>query len=147
MINHEELCDLIPHAGSMCLLESVVRWNESEISCLSESHLSSNNPLRSNEKLSAVVLIEYGAQAMAVHGGLLAREQQSKLAGGYLAALRNITIIDRDVSGIEGPLRIEANQIMAQGGSMIYEFSVRIDSNNELLAAGRATVIEMQNEA
>jgi predicted hotdog family 3-hydroxylacyl-ACP dehydratase len=147
MINHETLCELIPHAGSMCLLDTVVSWSEYEITCLSESHLLAENPLRSEHKLPSVMLIEYGAQAMAVHGGLLAREQQNKLAGGYLAALRNITIIDRDVSEIKGPLRIEAKQIMAQGGSMIYEFSVSINSNNELLANGRATVIEMPDEA
>jgi len=146
MIDRDTLCGLIPHAGAMCLLDSVINWNETEISCLSETHSKSENPLRSANILSSVMLIEYGAQAMAVHGGLLAREQQSKLSGGYLAALRNIKVVEGDMSAIEGPLRIDAKQMMAQGGSMIYEFSIKINSNNELLASGRATVIEMTNE-
>ena len=146
MLDHEAICSLIPHAGTMCLLDSVVSWDENKITCLSESHLHSDNPLQNDNKLSAVMLIEYGAQAMAVHGGLKAKEQATVLAGGYLAALRNIVLAETDISKIEGPLRIEAQQLIAQGGSMIYEFSVCIDANDDILASGRATVIEMQNE-
>ena len=147
MIDHEAICKLIPHAGSMCLLDNVVSWNENSITCLSDSHLLADNPLQNENKLSSVMLIEYGAQAMAVHGGLKAKEHGSVLAGGYLAALRNIKLSEKDISEIEGPLRIEAEQLMAQGGSMIYEFSVCIDASGEALASGRATVIEMRNEA
>lgn len=146
MINHESLCNLIPHAGSMCLLDSVLAWNEESITCISESHLRSDNPLQNDNSLSAVMLVEYGAQAMAVHGGLKAKEQNEVLHGGYLAALRNVNLTNKDISEISGPLRIEAQQLMAQGGSMIYEFKVCSDSSDEALASGRATVIEIQNE-
>lgn len=147
MINHDAICRLIPHAGSMCLLDSVVSWDENSITCLSETHLHADNPLQNENKISSVMLIEYGAQAMAVHGGLKAKEQGDVMAGGYLAALRNINLADTDVREIKGTLRITAQQLMAQGGSMIYEFSVCEDANDNPLASGRATVIELQNEA
>ena len=65
---------LIPHAGSMCLLEQVVSWDQQGVVCSTQSHKSLANPLRSSDQLSAVHAVEYGAQAVAVHGGLLAHE-------------------------------------------------------------------------
>lgn len=139
LIGKDELCELIPHSGTMCLLDEVIDWDESNIKCSSSSHLQKSNPLRSKQGLNSIMLIEYGAQAMAIHGGLLARKQQMKIGEGYLAGLRGITIKDQSLDGIKEPLVIEASKLMAQDGNMIYEFSIKSDS--ELLASGRATVI------
>ena len=64
---------LIPHQGAMCLLDDVVAWDDQRIHARSDSHRRDDNPLRSDGRLRAVHLCEYGAQAMAVHGGLVAR--------------------------------------------------------------------------
>ena len=143
MIEHEELCSLIPHSFDMCLLERVDDWNETKIICFSNSHLLNNNPLRREESLSSVHLIEYAAQAMAVHGGLLDREKGLKMTEGYLAALRDVNINLCDVSQQSSELRIEADQILSQAGNMIYSFSV--STNDTELASGRATVIAISH--
>ena len=60
---------LIPHQGSMCLLERIVDWDE-RASCWRRTAIAPDNPLRVEDKLRAIHLCEYGAQAMAVHGAL-----------------------------------------------------------------------------
>ena len=62
--------ELIPHAGSMCLLDTVERWDQDEIVCRASSHDDPDNPLSEDGRLAAVALVEYGAQAAAVHAAL-----------------------------------------------------------------------------
>lgn len=138
-VDKATLCDLIPHAGDMCLLDEVLAWDEDKIECRSQSHLNQNNPLRNVQGLPSLALIEYGAQAMAVHGGLLARDQGGQISEGYLAALRDVDIKDMLIDRLDLPLMICASKVMAQGGNMVYQFSVK--AGEEVLASGRATVI------
>ena len=141
MIEHDEICELIPHSGQMCLLDRVIRWDETSIECESGSHMLSDNPLRNEGSLPSICLVEFGAQAMAVHGSLLAREQGRKFGNGYLAALRDLQIVSRDVSQTSSNLQIEAEKLMAQGGSLIYKFWIKI--HNICVVQGRATVVEV----
>jgi predicted hotdog family 3-hydroxylacyl-ACP dehydratase len=72
------LASLIPHQGAMCLLERIVDWNDTNIRLATTTHASPINPLRSNGRLRAIHLCEYGAQAMAVHGALKAQAAGTK---------------------------------------------------------------------
>lgn len=139
LIDKQELCSLIPHAGGMCLLDGVLSWTDTEIFCVSDSHLAADHPLRRNGSLSAVHLLEYGAQAMAVHGGLLARRAGLSLRDAYLAALRNVEFSRMDLNGLRDSLQINATRLIAAGENIMYAFTV--DANGERLVAARATVI------
>jgi predicted hotdog family 3-hydroxylacyl-ACP dehydratase len=143
MIEHDELCHLIPHSFDMCLLGRVESWDEKKIICYSNSHLLATNPLRREGTLSSVHVLEYAAQAMAVHGGLHDREQGLQMTEGYLAALRDIKLNLCELDKLKAELRIEAKKILSQGGNMIYAFTV---STAEIeLASGRATVIAVSH--
>src|SRR5260370_32797265 len=87
-INKWEIRTLIPHSGLMCLLDSVSEWDDRSIICISNTHRDPANPLRRDGRLSAVHAFEYAAQAVAVHGGLLARSAGVTAPPGYLSALR-----------------------------------------------------------
>lgn len=139
VVDKATLCDLIPHTGSMCLLDEVVAWDDEHIQCRSYSHKLIDNPLRSEKGLRAIMLLEYGAQAMAVHGGLLARAKGERIHEGYLAALRDVKIKDITVDTIRLPLLVEASMLMSQQGNMIYQFCVQ--TTDGILATGRATVM------
>ena len=76
-INKAEIRTLIPHSGSMCLLDEVTQWDDRSIVCATNTHRDPANPLRRNGHLSAVHAFEYGAQAAAVHGGDRARRRRS----------------------------------------------------------------------
>ena len=144
LIGREELCGLIPHAGSMCLLDGVEQWDAGHIVCLSESHRDEANPLRSEGQLAAVHGVEYAAQAMAVHGGLLAREAGKSNPAGFLAALRDVRLGTGRLDDKRGPLRVEANELMRSGGSFMYEFTVSAEGKE--LLAGRITVMTQQEQ-
>lgn len=143
MINHDEICQLIPHSFDMCLLDKVESWDENTIICSSDSHRLKTNPLVREQHLSSIHLLEYAAQAMAVHGGLHDREQGLQMTEGYLASLRNVKIDLCELKNIPSELRIEATKIMSQAGNMIYNFSVLAE--DALLVSGRATVVAVSH--
>ena len=71
-LDHAWIAAHIPHQGSMCLLDAVLRWDTQHVACSATSHGDPSNPLRQFGRLGAACGIEYAAQAMAVHGALLA---------------------------------------------------------------------------
>ncbi len=144
LITRDELCALIPHDGAMCLIDGVESWNAQQIVCISNSHTDEANPLRSEGVLAAVHGVEYAAQAMAVHGGLLAREAGSENPAGFLAALRDVQLNAERLDDQPGPLRIVAKELMRSGGSFMYEFTVL--AAGEPLLAGRITVMTQQEQ-
>ena len=88
----------IPHQGGMCLLDEVLNWNATRVQCRSSTHRDPANPLRAHDRLAAVCGIEYAAQAMAVHGALIASRitasPKNTSIAGYLASVRNVTLFD-----------------------------------------------------
>ncbi len=139
-LTKQDISGLIPHADAMRLIDFVSRWDQTNIICQSDSHQDLNNPLRNNNQLSTSTLIEYGAQAMAIHGGLIARQNGLNLVQGYIAVLRDITFFkNTDISKIKNTLEIKSEKIMSSGGNMVYSFSVK--SKEIELISGRATVI------
>lgn len=130
---------LIPHAGAMCLLHEVVRWSATQIECRARSHRSAEHPLRVDGRLPIWCAIEYGAQAMAVHGGLLAQAEGARAAPGFLAAVRDVTVHADRLDTVEEDLIVRAERLMADARSLLYEFSVSAGART--LAAGRAMVM------
>ena len=130
---------LIPHQGSMCLLDEVVAWDANTIHARSRSHLRADNPLRSDERLRAVHLCEYGAQAMAVHGGLLAREAGGIAAPGLLVSLRAVELMVERVDDLGGVLDVHGEKLAGSDASWQYAF--RVEHEGVVLARGRAAVL------
>jgi len=129
---------LIPHAGTMCLLERIVAWDDDTIRLATSTHRSPANPLRSGEVLRAIHLCEYGAQAMAVHGGLLERRAGQQARPGFLVLLRDVELHVAFVHDLPHDLIVEAQRVLADAGTWQYAFEVRHE--DRVLARGRATV-------
>ena len=111
------------------------------IRCASGSHRRIDNPLREGDRLGAVCGIEYAAQAMAVHGALMAAEagDDAEPRQGFLASVRGVEFnVDR-LDGIAGELDVEAERLSGDDNNILYRFAMRGDGR--LLLAGRATVI------
>ena len=130
---------LIPHRGAMCLLDAVVAFDDTRIHLTTASHRRADNPRRSDGVLRAVHLCEYGAQAMAVHGGLLAQRAGAVAAPGPLVSLRGVRLFSTRVDDLPETLDVHAETIAAGGGSWQYAF--RIECAGRLLAEGRAAVM------
>jgi predicted hotdog family 3-hydroxylacyl-ACP dehydratase len=138
MLTRRHILELIPHQGSMCLLDEVMSWTNTTITCWSQSHLSPANPLRRNGELHAVCGIEYGLQAAAVHGALVANRAQPP---GYLAALRSVEImVPRLDDAGYGRLQVTAELELRQSSGLIYGFALHSIAGAPLLS-GRATIL------
>ncbi len=128
---------LVPHSGTMCLIDRVDYWDEQTIRCASTSHRDPNNPLRLDGKLSSIHLLEYGAQAIAIHGGLLAKTA----IPGMLAAVRDVSIIIDEIDHITDEIIISATVEMNTETSTSYQFIIS-DSNTKVLLNARAAIIK-----
>ena len=142
MIGRGEILSLVPHQGAMCLWDEVVEWDASRIRLRARNHRDAAHPLRSGDRLHAVHLCEYGAQAMAVHGGLLAQREGGVAAAGMLVALRGIELHVARIDDLPGPVECEAQLLAAGEASQQYAF--RITHADALLAEGRAAVMLQQ---
>ena len=133
------IAEHIPHQGDMCLLDRVVAWDEQQLRCTASSHRLTSNPLRSGNRLSAVCAIEYAAQAMAVHGALLASAEYTRPRAGMLVSVRETSIHALRLDDLIADLDIEVVCIHRSAANILYRFDVQADGKP--LADGRAAVI------
>jgi predicted hotdog family 3-hydroxylacyl-ACP dehydratase len=129
----------IPHSGSMCLLERLESWDAQNIHCTTGTHRREDNPLRTASGLLTPNAIEYAAQAMALHGGLIAKEGAEPSAG-FLASTRNVRLAVSRLDDIEGLLHVYAQRVSGDASQILYEFAVK-DAAGRALAEGRAVVV------
>ncbi|MGY0561535.1 phosphotransferase [Luteimonas sp. A277] len=139
MIGREEILAMIPHQGAMCLWDRVLEWDAESIRVEAGNHRNADHPLRADGRLRAVHLCEYGAQAMAVHGGLLARESGGVAPPGMLVALRGVELHLSRIDGLAGELECHA-QVLAQSPTT-QQYAFHITHGGTLLAEGRAAVM------
>lgn len=135
-LDQRQIEELIPHSGNMCLIEHVKYWDQDRIQCLSNTHRKKDHPLRHNGELSSLHLLEYGAQAMGIHGGLLKKETTP----GFLAAVRNVQLHIDSLDQVETEIIIDAHAQYQTENGVIYEFTIT-DAEANLLIKASATVI------
>lgn len=138
MIRGETLARLLPHAGAMVLLDSVIAWDAAHILCASRSHLAPDNPLRRDGRLASICAAEYALQAAALHGALLAGGIAQ--VAGYVARLRDVVLhaayLDDPALGI---LAVEARLERQEAGGMLYALDVASSLGTPVLTA-RASI-------
>ena len=138
MLERSAIEGLIPHSGRMCLLDRVDSWGQSSIACVSQSHHHIDNPLREGGRLNAAVLIEYGAQAAAVH----ARLSGAGIGGSRTAligAVKALKLHCRHVDPTQDVLLVSARNVLHSADCAIYEIDVR--ANGELLVEARVVLV------
>ena len=143
-VERSRWAELVPHRNRMALIERVLHYDADRIGAESDNHRASDHPLRSRNRLHAVHLCEYGAQSMAVHGALVARDSGGAARPGLLVALRAVDLHVERIDNLPGPLRIDARREHADANAWLYRFEIR--HAGQLLAEGRATVMLDANE-
>ena len=142
LLDHAWIAACIPHHGTMCPLDRVDEWDTQHVRCSASSHRALDNPLRAHGRLAAACGIEYAAQAMAVHGALLAALQSGQQAAprlGYLASVRGATLHVGRLDDIAADLQVEARHFSGDGNTILYDFSIHVAGR--MLLEGRAAVI------
>ena len=134
---------LVPHSGSMCLLARLAQWDAQHIVCCADNHRDAQHPLRTHSGLLASALIEYAAQAMALHGALVGQTAGADIRAGYLASVRGtqlhvLTLHDLPPADPD-ELRIEATRQAGDERQILYAFSAH--HAGRVLAEGRAAIV------
>lgn len=133
---------LLPHAGRMRLVDRIVSYDEQHIVCESDSHRAADHPLADGGTLSIVAGLEYGAQAMAIHGGLLAavaHPQRPRARHGFLVAASDLTWFVERLDACASPLIIEAINELRSDQHVAYRFEIR--AADVTVLRGRASVL------
>jgi predicted hotdog family 3-hydroxylacyl-ACP dehydratase len=134
---------LIPHSGTMCLLDRLDDWDARRVVCSAGNHRDASHPLRTQSGLLASCLIEYAAQAMALHGALVAQAKGRSVSPGYLASVRGVRLqclrLDDLPRAIPDELCIEATWQAGDERQILYAFNVK--HGGRPIAEGRAAVV------
>ena len=138
MIDRNTIAGLIPHAGSMCLLDAILSWDDETICCRSSRHRAPDNPLRQGERLGVLSGIEFAAQAMAAHGRLAGAISERPRAG-FIASLRNVVCRCNRIDLFDDDLVITATRLMGDEEHVMYSFTITCGAHE--LLTGRASVV------
>jgi predicted hotdog family 3-hydroxylacyl-ACP dehydratase len=140
-----DIGSLLPHAGTARMIERVVRWDRDSIVAATTRHRAADNPLRRDGRLAAVHLAEFGAQTMAIHGGLLTTADGGKPRPALLVSVRDLALARDYIEQLPGELEITARVLLAGASGFQYSFEAR--HLGELIASGRvaAMVHELGN--
>jgi predicted hotdog family 3-hydroxylacyl-ACP dehydratase len=129
---------LLPHAGRMRVIAAVRRWDATSIECVAADHRDAANPLRIGATLPAVCGLEYGAQAMAIHGALVAG-RTAKPRVGLLVAAHELRWSVPRLDTIAEELTVRAARLLGSERQVAYEFEVT--AGGRALVSGRAGVM------
>ena len=119
-----DIAALLPHAGSAIMIDRVLRWDDEEILVATSRHRALDNPLRRAGRLAAVHLAEFGAQAMAIHGGLRNLAAGRAPQPALLVSVRDLAFERNYVEDLAGELEIGARLLLATSQSWQYSFTV-----------------------
>ena len=136
---------LVPQSGEMCLLDEVASWDDAHVCCSSASHRRPDHPLRRDGVLEAVHLLEYAAQAAAVHAALASVSSAGAAPVKYLAFAREFNLHVQRIDNLPTDLRIDATCLLDLGASAVYGF--RVSADGRLLCDGRLGVASADGTA
>jgi predicted hotdog family 3-hydroxylacyl-ACP dehydratase len=139
LLERQAILGLVPHQQAMCLWDQVLAFDADSILLRAFNHTDPAHPLRARGRLGALALCEYGAQAMAVHGGLLGAGSGNAARPGVLVALRDVRLAVARIDTLDGPLLGQAHLLASSAASQHYRFQILLGERE--LASGRAAAV------
>ena len=139
VLDHAGIAARIPHQGRMCLLDRLLAWTATELHAVAVNHTDADHPLRTAGGLLSACGIEYAAQAMALHGALVAPDAGGATPG-YLASVRGVRLAVPRLDTVDGDLPGRAERRAGAARQVLYRFALH-DQRGALLVDGRATVV------
>lgn len=119
----------IPHGAPLCMLDGVERCTEDAIVCISRQLPHAEHPLDATSELTGLILIEYAAQAAALHAALVANSEGLSASGAaaarpaYIGAVKDVEL-HAAISDNQAPLQIHANCELASAAGAIYAVKI-----------------------
>jgi predicted hotdog family 3-hydroxylacyl-ACP dehydratase len=122
MLSRSEIERRVPHAGSMCLLDSVQHWDATSIVCQALAPGADHPLARAQGGVAAIAAAEYAAQAAAVHGSLL--DANAAPRAGMLAKLSDVELCTEMLDPRGGALTVRAVMLSRVETGCMYSFEV-----------------------
>ncbi len=133
-----DISEIVPHSGPMLLLHRVVAHQEKRTVCEVRPQDSSLFA-EADGGVPAWVGLEYMAQAVAAHGGMLAREVGAGPRQGMLLGTRRMRMaVDRFRAG--QTLHVAAHRVHASDQMLSFECEIEDAESGERLAEARLSV-------
>ncbi len=120
-LNRAQIESRVPHAGAMCLLDSVQQWDATSIVCQALAPTAAH-PLARAQAVPAIAAVEYAAQAAAVHGALLDATDSPR--EGMLAKLSEVELCATTLDAAGGALTVRADMLSRVATGCMYSFEV-----------------------
>jgi len=134
-----DISGLLPHAGTARMMERVLSFDRDHIVAATTRHRAADNPLRRDGRLASVHLAEFGAQTMALHGGLLNRADGVAPKPALLVSVRDFACTTGFIDDLPGELQVTARVLMATPANFQYSFEVH--AAGERIASGRVAAM------
>jgi len=115
---------VVPQAGDMCLLDSVLAWDLTSIACTAAAP-HPDHPLMRDGSLPAIAGCECAAQAAAVHGALVDGIDVPR--EGMLAKLMDVQFELPCFPRIAAALHVRAEALGRTAAGCLYAFEVAQD--------------------
>ncbi len=131
-MNMTAISDLIPHAGNMVLIKTVQSCDQDDIICTTDTHFSPTNPLRNAHGLPISAALEYGAQAIALHGAMN-KSQSEKSPKALIVAVRQADWTTDWLHTIDSELIIQASIATRMNALARYTFKISSKSDNSYI--------------
>ncbi len=138
-LSPSDIADFLPHGRGMSLIEKVTHCEEEGISCIGMSHLDPLNPMFHQGSFQSITLVEYAAQSIAIHAGLLNR-QLAASRPAFIGGFKNIEIPIAKLPNRKTKIDVKAVAEFLSPGGAIYSFTVL--SDDEVVISGRLTLVQ-----
>jgi predicted hotdog family 3-hydroxylacyl-ACP dehydratase len=140
LMQRAAIAQAIPHGNGMCMLDELLAWDDEKIQCTSFAHRRPDNPLLEDGRLHCACLVEFCAQAAALHSVLVKRG--ASVAGlAYLGAVKQLELPRRYVDLGAAALQIEASCIVNNESGAIYQIAAQ--DQRSLLLRGRIVLVQV----
>ena len=139
-MRHPSVAEVAPHSGPMCLLHEVVSHEPEETVCtvrVADSSLFAG----ADGTVPIWVGVEYMAQCIAVHAGLLARTRGEPPQPGLFLGSRRLAFRTQDLAG-DRELLVSARHFRGSGtGLQVFSCALRPEADATPWIEGRLNVM------
>jgi len=133
------ISELLPHQGKMVLIDTIVSCDENFIVCKTRSHQSQSNPLHNKTGLPISACLEYGAQALALHG-IMNRSGDTRPKQASIIAIKKANWSHQWLHDIDRELIINAELKTQLDTIAKYAFSIKTENSESPIYQAEVSV-------
>jgi predicted hotdog family 3-hydroxylacyl-ACP dehydratase len=129
--------EVVPHKGSMALLRHVIAHNVRETLC--DVRIGANNPFFEAGRVASWIGLEYMAQAVAAHAGMVARRAGKPPAIGFLLGTRKADFYTAAFR-LGQTLHVAARHVWGDGDLFSFDCSIADAQTRKRLAEAQLNI-------